>query len=57
MRWLSERLGEKSTYTGMAVIGSMLTMFAGPEAAQSAAPWVALFAGVIQTISKERGGK
>lgn len=54
MGWLKKRFGERSTYTGMAVVGAMLTLLAGPEAAQDASPWVALIAGALQMATAER---
>lgn len=55
MGWLRKRFGESSTYTGLTVIGSVLTMLGGPESAAAASPWVALAAGILQTMKAEKG--
>lgn len=57
MNWLKKRFGETSTYTGLAVVGSVLTLLAGPEGVQQAAPWVALIAGAIQAAAAEKGSR
>lgn len=54
MGFFRKRFGEKSTYTGLGVVGAVLTFLAGPDGAQAAAPWVALVLGVLQAGLPER---
>lgn len=54
MGWLRKRFGESSTYTGVGVAASMLTIMAGNEGMAAASPIVALLIGFYDIARAEK---
>lgn len=53
MGWLRKRFGEKSTYSGLAILSALLAMVVGPEAAAIGAQTVAAGAAVYEIVRAE----